>query len=84
MAHQLVVEKLIACANIIPQMESIYEWKGKVESSNECVLILKTSDKKSHGVVKRVEELHEYEVPCIIALPIEIGSRSFVHWVENT
>ena len=82
-AHHLVAENLVACANIFPQVESIYEWEGRVEDSSECVLLLKTSDKKVQEVVKKVEERHGYEVPCILVLPIEGGSQAFIHWVEK-
>ena len=71
-AKTLLEEKLVGCANIIPGMESMYWWEGKIETSSEHILILKvlkTSDAQDL-VTKRVKELHPYEVPCIMTIPV--------------
>ena len=62
----IVEEKLAACINILPQMESIYLWQGKIETSNEVVLIIKTSDSLTSKCSARIKELHSYTVPCIL------------------
>jgi len=70
----LVEEKLVACSNIISPIRSIYSWKGKICDDNEALMILKTKKKLFKQIVKRVQKLHSYEVPEIIAIPIIEGS----------
>ena len=79
----LLDRKLIACANILPQMESIYRWKGTVESAQECVLILKTSKAKIPEVAAAVVELHSYEMPCVLELSVEGGAENYLRWIQN-
>jgi periplasmic divalent cation tolerance protein len=82
-ARTLVEEKLAACVNIIPGMRAIYRWKGKVEAANEVVLFAKTRAALFDRLEKRVKELHSYEVPCIVALPIEAGHQPYLDWIEH-
>lgn len=77
----LLHEKIVACTNILPKMESHYHWKGKIETSSECVLILKTSKKLSKILYKRVLELHPYEVPCVLEIPLESASAAYGQWL---
>ena len=80
----LVEEKLIACANRFP-VNSIYTWQGKVENENEIMLLCKTQEKNLDAIIRRVKELHSYEVPEIVAIPIIGGSKDYLDWVdENT
>jgi periplasmic divalent cation tolerance protein len=82
-AETLLKEKLIACANII-QTSSIYEWKGKNESHSEEMVFMKTTEVAYPKVEKRIKELHSYEVPAIIAVPVEHTSEEYKKWVfEN-
>jgi len=74
-AHTLVEEQLVACANIIPKIESVYRWKGKIEEDNECILIAKTMDKNVKKTIQKIKELHTYELPDIIVLPIIGGLK---------
>ena len=69
--RSMVEERLAACANILPGMESVYWWQGKIETGRETVLILKSTSDLVPSLSERVKELHGYEVPCIVALPID-------------
>ena len=83
MASTLVREHLVACANILPGMQSIYPWKGKIEEGQECVLILKTTEIQEEAVTQRVRELHEDEVPCVLSLSVEGGNPEFLEWIKE-
>ena len=77
----LVEERLAACANILPGMRSIYRWQGKVEEASEAVLVLKTARKTLDELTARVKALHSYELPCVVALPIEAGNADYLAWI---
>lgn len=79
----LLERKLIACANILPQMESIYRWNGEVQNDSEAVLILKTNTKLVEDATQAVLELHSYETPCVLALPIESGAKDYIQWLQS-
>jgi len=79
----LVDERLVACVNILDNMKSIYRWKGVVERDNEVVLITKTKESLVDAVVSRVTQLHSYEVPCIVAVPIESGNPEYLQWIQD-
>lgn len=79
----IVREGLARCVNIIPSMESVFLWKGKLESERECILIAKTSESNYPKLERRVKQLHSYELPCILAFKVERGSREFIKWVEG-
>lgn len=81
--HTLVEEQLVACVNIIPKIESIYRWKGKIENDNECILILKTVDDNVKNTIHRIRELHSYELPDIIVLPIIGGLKEYLDYITN-
>lgn len=83
-ANTLVEEKLSACANILPPINSIYRWKGKIERDNEVAIFLKTKAELVEDVIKRVKELHSYDVPCIISLPIEKGYTEYLKWIDES
>lgn len=82
-AEALVAERLIACGNVIDGMESVYRWNGKIEHSREAILIAKTDRRNVELVTARILELHSYETPAVVALPIEAGSSDYLTWVEN-
>lgn len=77
----LVEEGWVACCNIVQHVESIFTWKGNVQVENEVLLICKTREELFDTVEKRVKQLHSYEVPEIIALPVTHGSKSYLDWV---
>lgn len=79
----VVRERLAACANIIPNMRSVYWWNDRLEKSDETVLILKTTEENAEAIIRRVKELHSYENPCIVALPIIKGSREYLKWIKE-
>jgi len=79
----VVKERLAACANILPTMHSIYEWKGRLNSDRECVLLLKSTQAMRKELERRVFELHPYDCPCIVHLPITGGHRDFLKWITD-
>ncbi|WP_457639010.1 divalent-cation tolerance protein CutA [Persephonella sp.] len=83
-AYGLVENKLAACVNIIPGLNSIYYWQGKIEDDSEVLLVVKTQEKLFHQLEKFVKENHPYTVPEIIALPIIKGSESYLNWIDQT
>lgn len=82
-AKTLLEEKLVACTNIIPQINSLYLWKGEIEENDESILIAKTKTDKVDQVIKRVEEIHSYETPCILQLEVKTGSECYLQWMED-
>jgi len=79
----LVEEGIAACANIVEGVRSIYRWKGEVCDDRECLMLVKTTAANFDAVEKRVRELHSYEVPEVIAIPIVKGSKPYLDWVEE-
>jgi len=82
-ASALVRERLAACTNIIPKIESIYRWKGKVEGATECILIAKTRDEKAQACIDRIHALHSYELPDIIQIPIVGGLPDYLTYLRD-
>jgi len=82
--EHLVNEKLAACINVIPNIESIYWWKGNVEKAEESILIVKTKKELVEKVIKRVKELHSYDVPCIDVITISEGNEDYFEWIEDS
>jgi periplasmic divalent cation tolerance protein len=84
-ARTLVEERLAACVNIHQTaVQSVYRWKGKVEKAREILLVIKSSGRLFSCLERRVRELHSYDTPEIIALPITTGSRPYLAWIDNS
>ena len=78
----LVQERLVACANILSPIASIYWWQGQVQHDAEAVLIAKTRADLVEHVIARVKALHSYTVPCVVSLAIDDGNPDFLAWIE--
>jgi periplasmic divalent cation tolerance protein len=84
LARTLVEEKLAACGNVVPGIRSIYRWEGKVQEDAEALLILKAPRKRLQELSDRVVQLHPYELPEVIALPIEGGNWKYLDWIVQS
>ena len=83
-ATALVSERLAACGNIVPGMRSVYRWQGEVQYDAEVLLLLKTVTALVPSLSARVRELHSYEVPEVLALPILGGLPAYLAWIEES
>ncbi len=83
-AEKLVAEKLVACANIVPGIQSIFRWKGKVDRAKEVLLVLKSHRRHFPAIVKTVQSLHSYDVPEVVALPIIEGNKDYLNWLTES
>ncbi|MEA3186801.1 MAG: periplasmic divalent cation tolerance protein, partial [Chthoniobacter sp.] len=77
-------EKLAACVNLLPEIESIYRWKGKIEAATETLALIKTTIGKYQQLEQRIRALHPYEVPEIIALRPHDGLPDYLNWIEQS
>lgn len=80
-ARALVGDRLAACANIVPGVQSIYRWEGKIESASEVLMILKTSRARYPMLETRIRALHPYEVPEIVSLQVSDGLPAYLRWI---
>lgn len=79
----LVEEELAACANILPQIRSVYRWQGKVCDERETLIMIKSREDLFERIRSRVKELHSYEVPEITAVKLDSGDLDYVQWIES-
>ena len=84
MARTLVQERLAACVNVSPGVESIYWWQEKLEQTLEYVLMIKTTAGKIDALRERMMKLHPYELPEFVILPIEGGSEAYLQWIGES
>jgi periplasmic divalent cation tolerance protein len=83
MARKLVEERACACVNIVPGVRSIYRWDGKISDDAEVLCVIKTRRAKFEPLRARIAELHSYDVPEIIALPVERGHAPYLDWLAD-
>ena len=82
-SNQLVTEKFVACANILPAVESIYRWKENIESANETLVFFKLSEDRQAAFQEKLRSIHPYEIPEIIFIPISHGLPEYLRWVAD-
>ncbi len=80
-ARALLERRLVACVNIVPGVRSLYRWEGKIEDDSELILIMKTAAHAVPPLRTAIEDIHPYEVPELVVLPIDDGSPSYLTWV---
>lgn len=82
-AETVVEERLAACANVLGSVESVYRWEGKVCEDDEVALLLKTSNERKAELIERIKQLHSYDCPCVVCLPIADGNQDFLKWIAD-
>lgn len=82
-ANELVVDYLAACVQIIPAVKSFYRWQGKLDNSEEYLMLIKTVADKYDEIESKIKSLHPYELPEIIAVPITTGSSDYLSWIDD-
>jgi len=83
LARRVVQERLAACGNVIPGLTSVYRWEGEVQEDPEALVLFKTTEEALAGLKERVMELHSYEVPEFLALPVTDGHDPYLRWVAG-
>jgi periplasmic divalent cation tolerance protein len=82
--RQLVEERLIACGNLLPGVESIYRWQGAIETAQETMAVMKTNIDRYYQLEARLKELHSYEVPEVVAVRAHAGLLPYLRWVDDS
>ena len=82
-AHLLVERRLAACVNILPPIQSIYRWQGKIEDAQEWLLLIKTAQSRFEELSEALLAAHSYELPEILALPVLAGARAYLDWLTS-
>lgn len=83
MGKELIIKHLAACVNILPKITSIYSWEGKIESDQEQLLLIKSNNETYPAVEHFIAENHPYELPEIIAVPLQHGSNGYLNWISQ-
>jgi periplasmic divalent cation tolerance protein len=82
-AKILVEEQLVACVNIIPNIESIYRWEGKIDTDSEVIILAKTRDENIKKTIERIKSIHTYDLPDIIVMPVVGGLKEYLDYIHN-
>lgn len=80
-ARRLVDERLAACVNILPPMQSVYRWEGSVEQASECQIVVKTTADRLEELKARIAQLHPHDVPEVLVVPVIDGGESYLRWI---
>ena len=83
LSYKLIEKKLVACANIFPQVTSIYSWKGDIEKENEVVAIYKSRESHFRKIKDFIEANHSYDTPCVVSLKLADGNTEFLKWISK-
>jgi periplasmic divalent cation tolerance protein len=83
LARHLLEERVIACANLIPGLTSIYRWEGSVQSEPEVLMVIKTPRRVMEQAARRIAELHPYDVPEVVVVSVEAGLEAYCRWVTS-
>jgi periplasmic divalent cation tolerance protein len=84
MATALVDEGLVACVNVLPPMRSVYRWQGRIEQADERQVVMKTTAARVPALQERLRQLHPYDVPEFVVLPVSGGSDAYLAWVRES
>ena len=82
-ARAVVEERLAACVQVLPPIQSIYRWQGAVEQSEEILMLFKTTSAQFPALEKRIAELHSYDTPEIVAVPVAAGAEKYLNWLRE-
>jgi len=83
LADRLVDQALAACVNLMPQMTSVYRWQGQIQSADECLLVIKTTEDSMPAVRDCIVQHHSYELPEVVAVPVCDGLPAYLQWVAD-
>ena len=79
----LIKDQLVACVNMIEHMESMFMWNNEFQNEKEVVLIAKTKETLVNELIDKVKEVHSYDCPCIVTLPVQGGNQAFLDWIDE-
>ena len=82
-AHEVVIDRLAACVNLVTGVVSVYEWENKVQEEPEVLLIMKTRGALARRLTEKIIEIHPYDCPEVVVLPVLDGSKAYFNWIES-